>query len=565
MSGNRTCVRMAAALYWSRMSKKQKMTLSEKRAQPPARHTPTFLLELPLQVNAGQAKRLRAHLEAGRQFYNAVLSEGQRRLRRMRADPAWQAARPSLAPRSRSGRRLRALRERYGFSEYALHTYAKGARHAWLAEHLDAVLAQTLATRAYRALNRVCLGQARRVRFKSRGRGLSSIENKRNDTGLRFVLQTPGGGQRGLSALEGRPAARPHRLERPGGHVRLESPHQICPPDPAQSQQPTGAGSRCPGLPLLRATGSGRRALPQAQAPGGQRHHRCDLGPSTIALVPREAEASLQVFCEDLVPMRSTSVGCSARWTGNGARPIRATTTRKGASRQQGVSEEAALESKPKLPENATQEGQPKSASWRLIARACMAARSMRSWRWATPSSLEKISYKAWQKQYGRKRGTARPRDVRRHVETHRCKHGRHPARSSHTHDQTLASICHGCGKTVKKPLSQRWHQCACGIGPVQRDLYSAFLAAYLDPRHPDPSRAQYHRYWEGAEARLRAAHEEVAQRANEGQVVPRSFGIPRAGARLPRSLSEATQEPAFLLTRGRLEAWKHRSEPPLL
>ena len=36
--------------------------------------TPTFLLELPLVVEAGQATRLRAHLEAGRQFYNAVLS-----------------------------------------------------------------------------------------------------------------------------------------------------------------------------------------------------------------------------------------------------------------------------------------------------------------------------------------------------------------------------------------------------------------------------------------------------------------------------------------------------------
>ena len=60
------------------------------------------------------------------------------------------------------------------------------------------MLAQTLATRAYRALNRVCVGEARRVRFKSRGRGLSSIENKRNDTGLRFVLQTPEAGNQGI-------------------------------------------------------------------------------------------------------------------------------------------------------------------------------------------------------------------------------------------------------------------------------------------------------------------------------------------------------------------------------
>src|SRR5260221_5640501 len=71
---------------------------------PPKPKTPTFLLELPLVAEAGQAARLGAHLEVGRQFYNAVLSEGQRRLRRMRADPA-QSRRPapSPVPRGRSG------------------------------------------------------------------------------------------------------------------------------------------------------------------------------------------------------------------------------------------------------------------------------------------------------------------------------------------------------------------------------------------------------------------------------------------------------------------------------
>jgi hypothetical protein len=161
--------------------------------------TPTFLLELPLQVNESQAARLRAHLEAGRQFYNAVLSEGQRRLRKMRAEPAWQAARAlPCSHRQERASAFRALREPYGFSEYALHAFAKTARVCWLADHLDAVLAQTLATRAYQALNRVCLGEARRVRFKSRGRGLGSLENKRNDTGLRFVLQKPEEGQQGF-------------------------------------------------------------------------------------------------------------------------------------------------------------------------------------------------------------------------------------------------------------------------------------------------------------------------------------------------------------------------------
>ena len=73
------------------MPKHRQTTAAE--TTPEKKRTPTFLLELPLQVPSSQAKRLRAHLEAARQLYNAILSEGQRRLRRMRADPAWQSAR----------------------------------------------------------------------------------------------------------------------------------------------------------------------------------------------------------------------------------------------------------------------------------------------------------------------------------------------------------------------------------------------------------------------------------------------------------------------------------------
>ena len=117
----------------------------------------------------------------------------------------------------------------------------------------------------------------------------------------------------------------------------------------------------------------------------------------------------------------------------------------------------------------------------------------------------------------------------------------------------------------MNKLLSQRWHHCACGVGPVQRDLYAAFLASTLDQDHFIPSCAQVVIHWEDAEARLRAAHERVVQRAKEGQSLPRSFGLARAGVRRPQSLSEPTQESAFLFRQGRLEAWKDHSEPPLL
>ena len=129
--------------------------------------TPTFLLELPLAVvTGGQAKHLRAHFEVARCLYNALLGEA-------RALPKTQKQERATA--------FSHLRQQYGFSEYALHDFAKRANCAWIADHIDAVTAQTLATRAYQAANRVCLGKAKKVRFKSKGRGLDSLEGKRND------------------------------------------------------------------------------------------------------------------------------------------------------------------------------------------------------------------------------------------------------------------------------------------------------------------------------------------------------------------------------------------------
>ena len=60
--------------------------------------TPSFVLTLPLQVNAQHAAHLQAHFECGRELYNALLAEAMKRLRRMKADPAWQTA--SSIPRS---------------------------------------------------------------------------------------------------------------------------------------------------------------------------------------------------------------------------------------------------------------------------------------------------------------------------------------------------------------------------------------------------------------------------------------------------------------------------------
>src|ERR1051326_4481193 len=281
----------------------RKQQTSSEQPTPARNQTPTLLLELPLQVTSGQAKRLRAHLEAARQVFNAILSEGQRRLRRMRADPAWQSAR--AMPRTQKSERKRAfgeLRRQYGFTEYALHDAVKGLNCTWIAGHIDAVVAQTLATRAYRALNRVCLGQARRVRFRSRSQGIGSLEDKRTDTGLRFVLQPPEEGNAGYllwqgdrlpALIDGKDPVVTYGLSRTIKYARLVVRQ-------ASSARARGADR------------VGQRYFVQLALSGVPSHkpkHQVgsdtvglDLGPSTLAIVPREGTPRLELLCAKLAP-----------------------------------------------------------------------------------------------------------------------------------------------------------------------------------------------------------------------------------------------------------------------
>jgi hypothetical protein len=514
--------------------------------KPSKPKTPTFLLELPLVAKAGQAARVGAHLEVGRQFYNAILSAGQQRLRRMRADPAWQAAR--AIPRTQKQERktaFAALRERYGFSEYAFHELARKLRVAWLANHLDAVLAQTLASRAYRALNRVCVGKAKRVRFKSRGRGLSSIENKRSDTGLRFVFEprTDGRSQGCLLWHDDRLPALinwddpvvAHGLSHEIKYARLVR---------RKASSPRAQGADTQGYCYYVQLALSGLPFQKPKHTAGMDTVGLDLGPSSIAIVPQQAEAHLEPLCAELRP---------------DARAIRRLQRKMNRQRRAANPEHYDEKGRPKKRGKGAQRWKESRSYQKIRRRKAEKERKLAAHRKSLHGRLvhqivrvghtivtEKLSYQGWQKRYGSSVGRCAPGMLIDHVRRTVAKTGgtlhEVPTRST-----KLSQFCHGCGACVPKPLSQRWHHCPCGVGPVQRDLYSAFLAAFLDPADPIPSCARYVVHWAGAEARLMAAHERAQQRANAGQVLPQSFGLTRAGARLPKSLNEATPELLFL------------------
>ena len=90
-------------------------------------------------------------------------------------------------------------------------------------------------------------------------------------------------------------------------------------------------------------------------------------------------------------------------------------------------------------------------------------------------ATTEKLNYKVWQSHWGR---SIRDRAPGLLIEMYRKKCERYGGSlvECSTRTTKMSRTCHGCSTVEVKPLSQRWHSCACGVGPVQRDIYSAFL-----------------------------------------------------------------------------------------
>ncbi|MEK7485467.1 MAG: zinc ribbon domain-containing protein, partial [Planctomycetota bacterium] len=91
------------------------------------------------------------------------------------------------------------------------------------------------------------------------------------------------------------------------------------------------------------------------------------------------------------------------------------------------------------------------------------------------------------------------------------------------TRTTKLSQTCH-CGRIQKKKLSERRHECECGVS-AQRDLYSAYLARFVDEKnvfHADQAISS----WSSADLLLQTVWEKTYQTASISQV-RNSFGNP--------------------------------------
>lgn len=503
------------------------ITPIQSEGEKKAAKTASFVLELPLCVGSHQAKQLRSRFEAGRNLYNALLSEALKRLKAMRNSEGWQEARalPNRTHEEKKARReaFKAVRTEYDFTEYALHAFMVKARVGWLAEHIDSRTAQALASRAFNATNKLCFGQARKVRFKSRGRGLDSLQGKSNDSGIRFKLDNPGEGNTGhliwgkltIEALIDwqDPLVR-HGLSHRIKFVRVIR-HKAA-TSKAKGADHTGHHY------FVQLVLEGQPYLKSKNKPGNA-VLGLDLGPQTYAVVSQDgAIAHLEVFCHEL------EVDAKAKRR-----------LQRKLDRQRRASNPANFDEKGRVKKSGGKRlvwqisrgyqgtrrrlsnTERKLAAHRKSLHGKLANELVRA---GNTIKIEKVSYRGWQKMFGKSVGIRAPgmfveilkRTVARTAGTFL---------EFSTHTTKLSQVCHNCGKLEKKSLSQRWHSCECGIGPVQRDLYSGWLASHVDPLEQTLSVAQCQKHWEGVEPRLVAAMDRLTQQA-KARKFPQSVGL---------------------------------------
>ncbi|MER2106058.1 MAG: RNA-guided endonuclease TnpB family protein [Solibacillus sp.] len=145
--------------------------------------TPSYIVELELSVNPQERKQVETKMRVAKQIYNACLAHASKCLEKVLADKSYRLLLKEASSQARNNR-LREIERAYGYSEYQLHAYVSPMQHHFK-PHIGSHEAQKLATRVFKAVERVHYKEAKRIYFKRETDNMS-VENKSNTSGLRF-------------------------------------------------------------------------------------------------------------------------------------------------------------------------------------------------------------------------------------------------------------------------------------------------------------------------------------------------------------------------------------------
>lgn len=441
----------------------------------------TFIYEAPLKVDLSTEKKINIRFELGRMLYNAVLKEALKRVSLIRQSKLWQKAQKA------KGNRTKLFREAikfYGFSDYSLQKFAIITKNnCYIKKHLDSHVSQKIATRAYLSADKHLKNIRGKPRFKRKG-WISSLEGKDNKAGIRYKNKKICWKDLEIPVIFDKKD--PYLVE---AHA-LNSKIKFCRivRKKIKGQYRYFVQFVLEGKPLVKEKNTPKKAKVGL-----------DIGPSTIAFY-NPKKAKLKAFCEELEPM-SKDISSIQRKMQRSRRLLNFQNYEKDGTIKNGTIKKGKLTWKKsnryKKKQNILSEIDRKLKEYRKRLHGKLANDICKL---GNIIKTEKISYKGWQKNFGKSIGRRSPATflniLRRKVEN---TGGRLEEFSTTT---CLSQICHKCKTKKKKKLSQRWHEC-CNLH-VQRDLYSAYLAFHVENNSLNMSQANVN--WLGAQSLLKQA-----------------------------------------------------------
>jgi len=345
------------------------------------------------------------------------------------------------------------------------------------------------ANRAFKAVQKLAFGQAKRVRFKGKNQ-LKSVEGKTNKSGIRYNEKTGHILWKGLELKciidVKKTKAKPMSFDKVVVHG-LSHRVKFC----RIIKRIFNGKTRffvqlvLEGKPLIKEKNKPAEESRQSLSPNIA---GLDIGPSTIAHVSDDS-AIIERFCDELKDkqkeirrlQRKLDRQRSER-SGEAKRLFR-------ANNPQNYNPDGTIKKGKKTWRESTRykktrrklaELQRKLAAHRKTLHGNIANRILKQGKHV---KTEKLSYRAFQKNYGRSVRDRAPgmfmEILRRKAENEKMSAKPSSFGGSvvefSTRTTKLSQYCHKCKKYTKKPLSQRIHIC-CNLN-IQRDIYSAFLA----------------------------------------------------------------------------------------
>ncbi|NMG10176.1 transposase [Brasilonema sp. UFV-L1] len=432
---------------------------------------PSFVLELPLRVDSSQNCELQARFNAAIRLYNNVLGEAKTRMELVRNSEVYQTAKKiSRNHKKERSSAFSKAREAYRFTDYDLQAYANQAARGskWIPQKIDAQVQQKLATRAFKAVERVLFGRAKDVRFKVESR-FRSVEGKTNKQGIRWKdnrvvwagLELP-------AIIDTENVVVQHGLSCPVKYCRLIRRE-------LNGKRRWFVQLVLEGVPYQK---------PQNYVSDGL--IGLDLNVSKIAFVA-DNHADLLPFA-DKVPTFGKEITRLQRKIQRSQRGLNPDNFESDFKVRKGR-KTVIKKGKPKKGKQQWK----KSSNYRKIAslkrelerRKTAYAKSQNRrvvneiLRHGKNIKTENVSVKGWQKRYGKAISAKSPGFVQSELKRKAENAGGSFAKFST--QKTALSQTHLDGSRIKKSLSQRVHRDVMGIPEHHRDLFSAFLSRYVN------------------------------------------------------------------------------------